>query len=133
MITISSEKSKLDVPFIHNILKTTYWAKDRTIQAVQTTIDNSLCFGVYLDNEQVGFARVVTDYEIFAYLMDVFIIEKHRGKGYSSILIDNLLTNPKLINIKQWGLVTLDAHFLYKKFGFTSIENPRKLMEKIIK
>jgi GNAT superfamily N-acetyltransferase len=133
MITVSTDKNKLDITFIHNFLKDSYWAKDRTIEIVKISIENSLCFGIYLDNEQIGFARVVTDFAIFAYLMDVFIIEKHRGKGYSTILIDSMLTNPKLKSIKQWGLVTLDAHFLYKKFGFISVGNPEKLMERILK
>jgi GNAT superfamily N-acetyltransferase len=133
MITVSTDKNKLDITFIHNFLKDSYWAKDRTIEIVKISIENSLCFGIYLDNEQIGFARVVTDFAIFAYLMDVFIIEKHRGKGYSTILIDSMLTNSKLKSIKQWGLVTLDAHFLYKKFGFISVGNPEKLMERILK
>jgi hypothetical protein len=133
MITVSTDKSKLDISFIHNFLKHTYWAKNRTIEVVQISIDNSLCFGIYLENEQVGFARVITDFVSIAYLMDVFIIEKHRGKGYSSFLINKMMTEPQLQQIKIWGLATLDAHFLYKKFGFTAIENPEKLMEKIIK
>ena len=133
MITVSTDKTKLNVPFIQNFLKDTYWAKNRTIETVQISIDNSLCFGIYYDNEQVGFARVITDLVSIAYLMDVFIIDEHRGKGYSSILIKAMIDEPQLKEIKIWGLATLDAHFLYKKFGFTSVDNPEKLMERIIK
>ena len=133
MITVSTDKTKLNVPFIQNFLKDTYWAKNRTIETVQVSIDNSLCFGIYYDNEQVGFARVITDLVSIAYLMDVFIIDEHRGKGYSSILIKAMIDEPQLKEIKIWGLATLDAHFLYKKFGFTSVDNPEKLMERIIK
>ena len=132
MITVSTDKFKLDVPFIHEFLKDTYWAKNRTIETVQISIENSMCFGIYLDDVQIGFARVITDLVSIAYLMDVFIIESHRGKGYSSILIKTMMTEPKLQEIKIWGLATLDAHFLYKKFGFKTVENPEKLMEKII-
>ena len=131
-ITVSTDKNKLDVPFIQNFLKDTYWAKDRTIEVVQISIDNSLCFGIYLNDEQIGFGRVITDLVSIAYLMDVFIIEEHRGKGYSTILINTMMTEPKLQQIKIWGLATLDAHFLYKKFGFTEVVNPEKLMERII-
>ena len=131
-ITVSTDKNKLDVPFIQNFLKDTYWAKDRTIEVVQISIDNSLCFGIYLNNEQIGFGRVITDLVSIAYLMDVFIIEEHRGKGYSTILINAMMTEPKLQQIKIWGLATLDAHFLYKKFGFNEVLNPEKLMERII-
>lgn len=132
MITVSTDKNKLDVSFIQNFLKDTYWAKDRTIEVVQISIDNSLCFGIYLNDEQIGFGRVITDLVSIAYLMDVFIIEEHRGKGYSTILINAMMTEPKLQQIKIWGLATLDAHFLYKKFGFTEVVNPEKLMERII-
>ena len=132
MIEISSDKSKLDISFIHNFLKETYWAKGRTIEEVSITIENSFCLGIYLNNEQIGFCRVVTDYVVFAYLMDVFILEKHRGKGYSSLLMDALMNNEQLKNISIWRLATSDAHFLYQKFGFNQLANPEKLMEKII-
>lgn len=133
MITVSTHKSKLDVSFIQNFLKDIYWAAGRTIEEVQTTIDASFCFGIYLDEEQVGFARVVTDYVVFAYLMDVFIDEKHRGKGYSSILIDAMMKEPQLQQVKIWRLATSDAHFLYEKFGFRPLAHPEKMMEKVIK
>jgi GNAT superfamily N-acetyltransferase len=133
MITVSTDKNRLNVPFIQNFLKDTYWAKNRTIEVVQTSIDNSLCFGIYLNNDQIGFARVITDLVSIAYFMDVFIIEEHRGKGYSTILLNAMMTETLLQEIKIWGLATLDAHFLYKKFGFTEVENPEKLMERIIK
>lgn len=133
MITVSTDKNKLDVPFIQQFLKDIYWAAGRTIEEVQITIDHSFCFGIYLDDEQIGFARVITDYVVFAYVMDVFIAEEHRGKGYSTILINNMMKEPKLNKLKIWRLATSDAHFLYEKFGFNSLASPEKLMEKIIK
>ena len=132
MITISTDKNKLDVPFIQNFLKDIYWAAGRTIKEVQITIEHSFCFGIYLDDQQIGFARVITDYVVFAYVMDVFIDEKYRGNGYSSILIDAMMKEPELKQIKIWRLATTDAHFLYQKFGFNSLAHPEKLMEKII-
>jgi GNAT superfamily N-acetyltransferase len=133
MIVVSTDKSKLDVPFIQNFLKDIYWAAGRTIDEVQTTIDASFCFGIYLDDNQFGFARVVTDYVVFAYLMDVFIDSNHRGKGYSSILIEAMMKEPQLQQVKIWRLATSDAHFLYEKFGFTPLAHPEKMMEKVIK
>ncbi|HOZ76195.1 MAG TPA: GNAT family N-acetyltransferase [Flavobacterium sp.] len=133
MISVSTDKTRLNVPFIQNFLKDIYWAAGRTIEEVQTTIDASFCFGIYLDGEQVGFARVVTDYVVFAYLMDVFITPEHRGKGYSSILIDAMMNEPQLQQVKIWRLATSDAHFLYEKFGFTALAHPQKMMEKVIK
>ena len=129
-ITVSTDKNKLDVPFIQNFLKDIYWAAGRTIDEVQTTIDASVCFGIYLDDKQIGFARVITDYVVFGYVMDVFITEEHRGKGYSSILIENMMNEPILKNIQIWRLATTDAHFLYEKFGFKPLEHPKKMMEK---
>ena len=131
MIVVSTDKSKLNVPFIQTFLKDIYWASARTINEVQTTIDASFCFGIYLDDEQVGFGRVVTDYVVFAYLMDVFIDEKYRGKGYSSILIDAMMKEPQLQQVKIWRLATSDAHFLYEKFGFAALAHPEKMMEKV--
>ena len=132
MISVSTDKSKLDIPFIQNFLKDVYWTAGRTIDEVQTTIDSSFCFGIYSDEKQIGFCRVITDYVVFAYVMDVFIIDEHRGKGYSLILINAMMTEPKLQHVKIWRLATSDAHFLYEKFGFNSLAHPEKMMEKII-
>lgn len=131
MITTSTDKTKLDVSFIQDFLKDIYWAAGRTIDEVQTTIDNSFCFGIYLNNIQIGFARVITDYVVFAYLMDVFIAEEHRGNGYSSILMDAMMNETVLQEVKIWRLATSDAHFLYEKFGFKTLAHPEKMMEKI--
>lgn len=131
MITVSTDKNKLDIPFIQDFLKDIYWAAGRTIEEVQTSIDHSYCFGIYLNDKQIGFARVITDYVVFAYVMDVFITEGHRGKGYSSILISAMMEEPILQNIKIWRLATKDANFLYDKFGFKPLAHPEWMMEKI--
>lgn len=133
MISVSTDKTKLNVPFIQHFLKDVYWAAGRTLEEVQRTIDASVCFGIYLNGEQIGFCRVITDYVVFAYVMDVFIDEAHRGKGYASILIDAMMKEPQLQEVKIWRLATSDAHYLYKKFGFTALAHPEKMMEKVIK
>jgi GNAT superfamily N-acetyltransferase len=132
MITVSTDKTKLNVPFIQNFLKDIYWAAGRTIEDVQICIDNSFCFGIYKNEEQIGFARLITDYVVFAYVMDVFIVEEHRGNGYSSILIDAMMNEPALQEVKIWRLATKDAQFLYEKFGFKALANPDRMMEKVI-
>jgi GNAT superfamily N-acetyltransferase len=132
LVSVSTDKKKLEIPFIQDFLKDIYWAAGRTIEEVQTTIDNSFCFGIYLDDKQIGFARVITDYVVFAYVMDVFITEKQRGKGYSSILIEAMIKEPKLKEVKIWRLATKDAHFLYEKFGFKPLAHPERMMEKIV-
>jgi GNAT superfamily N-acetyltransferase len=131
MITVSTDKKKLDVPFIQHFLKDIYWAAGRTIDEIQKTIDSSVCFGIYLNDKQIGFARVITDYVVFAYMMDVFITEEHRGKGYSSILISTMMEESILKEVKIWRLATKDAHFLYEKFGFKALAYPERMMEKI--
>ncbi len=131
-IQISTDKKKLDIDFIHQFLTRSYWAKGRTKEEVQTSIDHCLCFGVYLDSDQIGFARMLTDYVVFGYLMDVFIIEEHQGKGYSKQLMKAITKHPDLQQVKRWMLATYDAHGLYTQFGFKEIEHPSRWMSKLI-
>ncbi len=132
-VTISNDKAKLDIDFIHGFLTNSYWAKGRTKEEVIITIQNCLNFGVYLDDKQIGFARILTDSVVFGYLMDVFIIEEHRGKGYAKLLVKNITEHPDLQQIKRWMLITKDAHTLYQQFGFNEVENPTRIMEKLVK
>ena len=87
MISIKIDKSRLEIDMIHQFLKTSYWAKGRTIEDVQKSIDHSLCFGLYKDEKQIGFARILTDYTVFAYLMDLFILPEYREKGCTSVSV----------------------------------------------
>jgi GNAT superfamily N-acetyltransferase len=128
-LIITSDKQKLDMEFITAFISQTYWAKDRTLETMQTCVDNSLNFGVFLNEKQIGYARVVTDYAQFAYLLDVFIDEKHQGLGYSKMLIKHILENELLKQVKVWRLSTSDAHELYRKFGFTELSKPENMME----
>lgn len=130
-ITLTTDKNKLDIIFLHSFLSKTYWAKGRTLEQMKVLVDNSLNFGIYLDDEQIGYARLVTDYAQFAYLMDVFITEEHRGKGYSKLLMDFMVNHPQLNEVKIWRLATSDAHKLYEQYGFKPLQNPEKLMELI--
>lgn len=132
MLTVSTDKTKLDIDFIQQFLKDIYWAAGRTPEEVQRTIDLSVCFGLYLDNRQIGFARVITDEVVFAYVMDVFIEEQHRGQGYSSVLMQAVMNEPQLQHVKIWRLATRDAHFLYEKFGFKPLAHPERMMEKVV-
>ena len=128
-ILISTENSKLDFEVLNNFLLAAYWSKDRTEEQILTAVENSICFGVYLNNEQIGFARVLSDKISLAFLFDVFIIEKQRGKGYGKMLIDYVINYPEFKNVKKWMLATLDAQKLYEKSGFGSLKDPEKLME----
>ncbi len=132
-IEISTDKSKLDIDFINSFLSKSYWAENRTLETMKTLINNSLNFGVYLNSNQIGYARIVTDYAQFAYLMDVFISVNYRKKGYSKELMKFIMEFEELKDVKVWRLATSDAHFLYEKFGFGSLKKPENLMELIKK
>lgn len=131
---ISTDKSKLNPEIIFDYLSNqSYWAKGRSLEAVKKTIKNSLCFGIYdAENKQVGFARVVTDYTIFGWLMDVFILPVCQGKGLGKMLMAEIMDHKDLQELKRWGLATNDAHDLYKKFGFNELSKPQNMMEFII-
>lgn len=133
MIVISKDKSKLNIEVIHSFITNSYWGKGRTINEVEKTIEKSICYGVYKNDTQIGFARVVTDYTVFVYVMDVFILPTYRGKGYSKKIMRSITTDEDLKNCKTWMLKTSDAHGLYNKYGFTELKNPEKVMEKIVK
>ncbi|HEY6906975.1 MAG TPA: GNAT family N-acetyltransferase [Ignavibacteriaceae bacterium] len=128
-ILISTDKALLNTEVIYNFLNSSYWAQGRTLQVIKKSIRNSLCFGVFLDGQQIGFARVISDYATFAYLADVFILEEYRGNGFSKKLLKYILSHPDLQNMKRWMLATRDAHNLYRKFGFTQLKNPERFME----
>ncbi len=127
---ISTEKSKLDVDAIHKFLSTkAYWCINIPKEKMLTSIQNSLCFGVYEDKKQIGFARIITDYSTIAYLGDVYILEAYRGKGLSKWLISTIMDCPSLQGLRRWILLTGDAHELYRKYGWTDIVDPSKWME----
>ena len=127
--TFSTDKTKLDIKVIHDFLSTSYWAQNIPIEIVKRSIENSLCFGVYFNNEQIGFARVISDHATFAYLADVFILEEHRGKGLSKELMKHIMEHPQLQGLRRFCLGTKDAHSLYEKFGFTVIKSPERFKE----
>ena len=132
MIEISTDKNRLNLGLIHRFLTQSYWAKGRTKEEVQNTIENSLNFGVYFNDKQIGFARICTDYTVFAYLLDVFILPKYRGKGYSKKLMSFIIEEPKLKKCSTWMLKTGDAHKLYEQFGYTGLKHPELVMERNI-
>jgi GNAT superfamily N-acetyltransferase len=127
---ISTEKTRLDIPLIHEYLSQhSYWAKGRPFEVVQKSIENSHCFGVYEGDRLVGFARVVTDYATFSWLCDVFILETFRGRGLGKWLVETIVDYPGLQNARRFLLATRDAHDLYAKYGgFERITMPEKLM-----
>jgi GNAT superfamily N-acetyltransferase len=125
---ISMDKKKLDSEVIYQFLTNSYWAKGRTLDEVICSIKNSICFGLYDGNKQIGFARIITDSILFAYLCDVFILPHYQRQGLGKWLIDTIFNVQELRNIKTWTLATKDAHDLYEKFKFKLHQHPENLM-----
>jgi N-acetylglutamate synthase-like GNAT family acetyltransferase len=127
--TISTDPSRLDMDVICDFLTRAYWANTRPRERTERAFQNSLVFGLYEANRQIGLARVVSDFSVFAYLCDVFIHEDYRDHGLGKWLIQTIMEHSDLRDVRRWVLVTNDAHGLYKQFGFTSIEDPEHWMQ----
>jgi N-acetylglutamate synthase-like GNAT family acetyltransferase len=130
--TISEDKSRLNVDFIHRELADSYWSKKIPRSIVQRSIDNSMCFGVYANDVQIGFARIITDKATFAYLCDVIITSEYRGRGAGKQLMSYIMAHPDLQGLRRFTLGTLDAHELYRKFGFEASPSPERHMEILV-
>jgi GNAT superfamily N-acetyltransferase len=132
-LRISTNAQDLDVPLIHRFLSEELaWAQGIPIETVHTSILHSLNFGGFLGASQVAYARVVSDRATFAYLVDVFVLKEHRGKGYSRALVGAVIAHPQLQGLRRFMLATSDAHGLYAKFGFAPSSRPQTLMEKYV-
>ena len=129
-LLISDDPALLDRALIFDFLRNhSYWAQEVTREIVDRSVENSLCFGVYLDGKQIGFARVVTDFATFAWLADVFIVAEQRGRGFSKKLVAAVRAHPRLQGLRRFMLGTRDAHGLYAQFGFKPLAHPERFME----
>jgi GNAT superfamily N-acetyltransferase len=128
--TISTDRERLDLDVIHGFLVRSYWAEGRSRARVARSLAGSLVFGLYHACGQVGFARVVTDEVVLAFLSDVFVLEAHRGKGLGVWLVETVVGLPELRHVRRWMLGTRDAHALYRRFGFVE-PAPGVLMERV--
>jgi len=128
---ISTDKARLDAKEIQRFLaEESYWAQSRTFEQTRRAIENSMCFGLYTDDRQIGFARVVTDQATFAYIGDVYVLEEFRGRGLSKWLMETIVSHPDLQGLRRWVLATLDAHGLYAQYDFTGLKFPERWMER---
>jgi hypothetical protein len=126
---ISTDKTKINIALVHNYLcYHSYWAEGIPVDVVQRSIENSLCFAVYNNDKQVGFARVISDFATYAYLADLFIVLKKEAKDYPNGLCRVIIDHPQLQGLRRVVLATKDAHGLYAQFGFTAYPNPDRLM-----
>jgi GNAT superfamily N-acetyltransferase len=130
IFTISDQPERLQFEVIVEYLARAYWSNQRPRAVIEKSLKHSLCFGVYENETQIGFARVVSDHATFAYLADVFILESHQGHGLGKWLVQTILEHPELQGLRRWILATRDAHGLYAQFGFEALENPERYMTK---
>ena len=126
---ITCDKRRLDIEGIHSFLAQSYWSPGIPRAVVERAIANSLCFAIFCEDRQVGFARVITDKATFAFLADVYVLPEHRGKGLSKRLVEQVIQHPDLQGLRRMLLGTLDAHGLYERFGFRPLAAPERMME----
>jgi GNAT superfamily N-acetyltransferase len=126
---LSTDCNRLDLDVIHGFLTASYWAQGIPREVVGCSIGNSLCFGVYKAQQQLGFARVISDFATFAYIADVFVLEAFRGHGFGKWMMEAIMRHPQLQDLRRWTLATRDAHSLYAQFGFTPLKKPGNFME----
>ncbi|WP_276134328.1 GNAT family N-acetyltransferase [Polluticoccus soli] len=127
---ITTDKTQLQPEAIHKWLsEESYWSKNIPYELVKRAFDNSYCIGILIDNRQIGYGRLITDYTTFAYLADVYVEEEHRGQGLSRKMMEVLMEQAWVQGLRKVMLATLDAHGLYAKFGFTPMVISERYME----
>jgi GNAT superfamily N-acetyltransferase len=129
--TVSTDPRRLDLKTIHGFLACSYWAEGVSREVVARSVEHSLCFGLYDGDRQIGFARVITDRAVFAFLADVFVLEPWRGRALGKWLVETISDAPELQGLRRWMLLTKDAHGLYGQFGFAALAQPERVMEKV--
>lgn len=128
--TITTDKSLMNIHEVHKWLsEKSYWSPGITFEKVKTAFDHSYCIGVLSGGAQVAYGRLITDYASFAYLADVYVLEEHRGRGLGKEMMKILMGLEWIGTLRAVMLATLDAHGLYRQFGFTEIPNPERYMK----
>ena len=128
---ITTDKTKLNLKVIHNYLSNeSYWSRNIPFEIVKASTENSLNFGLFFKEKQIGYARIVSDFATTAYLADVFVLKEFRGQGLSKWLMEIIMNHPDLQGLRRWILATKDAHGLYKQFGWKPMAAPERWMEK---
>jgi GNAT superfamily N-acetyltransferase len=131
MITLDDDKHRLQIERVHRWLASSYWSPRIERALVEKAIRGSHCLGAYRDDEQVGYARMITDYATFGWLADVWVEESVRGKGVGRRMVQWFIDHPEFSGIRRIALVTADAHGVYEGVGFSALLRPERYMEKL--
>jgi GNAT superfamily N-acetyltransferase len=127
---LTTDKSKMDLTAIHDYLcNHSDWSANIPIEKVAISIENSLNFGLFHLNKQIGYARIISDFSTIAYLGDVYLLDEYQGKGLSKIVMHEIMNHPNLQGLRRWILLTSTAKWLYEKYNFKEIKNPKYYME----
>ena len=128
---ISTDPARLDLDAVERLMRTSYWAGERSREAIEVSARNSRCYGLYdlATSELIGFTRVVTDYSTFAWICDVIVDAAFRGNGLGVWMMETVLADPQLSGVRRWTLATRNAHSLYARFGFNPLKHPDNWME----
>lgn len=130
--TVSDDPGRLDVRAIHAYLTRSYWSAGIPFELLSRAVRSSLCIGAYdRADAQVGLVRLVSDYATFCYVCDVYVLEEHRGRGLSKAMLGMVMDHPTLQGLRRWSLVTADAQGLYRQFGFNTVAQPERHMERL--
>lgn len=127
--TVSTDPARLQLNVIHGFLTGSYWAAGIPRETVERSLRNSLCYGVYLGDTQVGFGRLVTDLATFAYVADVFILDAYRSRGLARWMARCMVETPELKGLRRWLLATRDAHAVYRGVGFETVTDTSRFMQ----
>ena len=127
--TVTSDPARIDMDVVYGYLSRAYWCEDIPRQLLEHAMQNSICFGLFECERQIGFARVVSDRSTFAYVCDVFVLKSHQGRGLGTWMMQCVLKHPELQGLRRWHLTTRDAHSLYRQVGFVPVSKPERHME----
>jgi predicted GNAT family acetyltransferase len=123
------DQAKIDPVSAHAYLTRSYWSPGISFEKISTAIENSLCVAVFHEGVQIAMARVVSDFSVFAYLADVYVLEEHRSRGLAHAMVSHLQAHPKLQGLRRWILFTRDAHEVYARSGWEPLDNPDRAMK----
>lgn len=127
---LNTDKKKLNTTVIHRVLSQNTFTKGVTFDTVKRSIKKSLCFGLYHEGRNIGFARIVSDYATISYISDIFILEEHFSEELYSWMVESVMSHPELVNVKNWLVKNSNNYTVYDKFGFTKYDEAEKILIK---